>query len=113
MEAIDETTPPANRLAIASLVSALLTVLSFCIGAAPIPLTGWVCFPAALLLGATALGSGAAALHSIRQSGEGGRWMALVGVWLGGLTMLAMLCLGLVALVVAGLVGQIWIEAQP
>jgi hypothetical protein len=83
---------PTNRNAIISLISAILTLLSFCIAVAPIPFTGFVCYPAALVLGLAALGTGLASLHQIRSSGENGRGYALVGAWVGGLTTLASLC---------------------
>jgi hypothetical protein len=111
---MDETALPTNRLAILSLVLAALTVLSFCVGAAPIPLTGWVCFPAAVLLGAAALGCGLVALRRIRSSGERGRGMALTGVWLGGLGILATLCMVTLTIsVVAALIHQLLIQAKP
>lgn len=79
--------------AIISLSSAILTVISFCIGIAPIPLTGWVCFPASAALGTAALAAGLVSLRQIRTSGEKGRSLALFGAWIGGLTMLAGVCL--------------------
>ena len=98
--------PPTNPLAVFSLCAAVLTVLSFCGGVAPIPFTGWFCFPAAILLGALALVSG---LGAIRSKGEAGRGMALAGIWIGGLTILATLCA--VVLTVTALVAfiqQLW-----
>ena len=103
-----------NRLATFSLVMAALTVFSFCAGAAPIPLTGWVCFPAAIFLGAAALGSGLVALRRIRSSGERGRGLALTGVWLGGLGILATICLVTLTIsVVAAIINQLLIQAKP
>ena len=87
-----ETSPTTNRLAIISLSSALLTLFSFCVGVAPIPLTGWVCFPLALLFGLVSLVSGIMALSHIRVNGENGRWMAFTGVILGGLIIIATPC---------------------
>jgi hypothetical protein len=40
-----------NRGAVTSIVFAVLTILSLCIALAPIPLTGFICFPAAMVLG--------------------------------------------------------------
>ena len=111
---MDETTHPINRLAVLSLVLAALTVLSFCVGAAPIPLTGWVCFPAAIFLGAAALGCGLVALRRMRSSGERGRGLALTGAWLGGLSILSTLCLiTLTVSVVAAFINQILTQAKP
>ncbi len=82
-----------NRLAATSLSAALLTILSFCIGFAPfLPLTAAVCYPAAVLLGTVSLVTGFRALRQMRASGESGRWMALTGMWVGGLTILSVVC---------------------
>ncbi len=83
---------PTNRLALVSFVSAFLTVFSFCLGFIPIPMTAWVCYPAAVLLGLVALGSGFKSLWQVRASGEKGRAMALIGIWMGGLSILAVIC---------------------
>lgn len=89
---MSETTTLTNRWSVISLFFAFLTLFSFCVGAAPIPLTGWVCFPLALFSGLVALVSGIISLVRIRNSGENGRWMALTGAILGGLTIFATLC---------------------
>ena len=86
-------TVSTNMNAIISLSSAILTVISFCIGIAPIPLTGLVCYPASAVLGIAALATGLASLRQIRASGEKGRTLALFGACVGGLTMLAGLCI--------------------
>jgi hypothetical protein len=83
---------PTNRLSLVSFLSAILTVLSFCIGFAPIPLTAWVCYPAAVLLGIVALASGFTSLRQVRASSEKGRAMALIGIWTGVLSILAVIC---------------------
>jgi hypothetical protein len=49
---------PTNRRAVLSLLFAVLTILSFCVGAAPIPLTALVCYPIAALLGTASLWMG-------------------------------------------------------
>jgi MFS family permease len=83
--------PPLNTRAVLSFLLAVLTVISFCIGVAPIPLTALVCYPAAILLGLASLWMGSTALREVRQKDERGRRMALVGMWSGGLVMLAVL----------------------
>jgi hypothetical protein len=88
-----------NRAATGSLTYALLTVLSFCIGAAPIPLSSLVCYPASLVLALLAVFTGAVALRQIRLSGEAGRGLAWAGIWLGGLAILAVLAAGVLAAV--------------
>ncbi|MFZ5878457.1 MAG: DUF4190 domain-containing protein [Chloroflexota bacterium] len=84
---------PLNTRAALSALFAVLTALSFCVGAAPIPFTALVCYPAAILLGGVSLWTGWAGLQEIRQRGERGRRLALVGLWMGGLIVLAVLCL--------------------
>ncbi len=86
-------TRPVDTWAVVSLAAAGLTLLSFCGGVAPIPLTGFVCFPAAAGLGIVALAAGMRALRRIRRSGEAGRTFALIGTGIGGLTLLSTICL--------------------
>ncbi len=86
-------TQPVDTWAGVSIGAAILTLLSFCGGVAPIPLTGFICFPAAVGLGLVALVAGLRALRRIRRSGEGGRTFALIGTSIGGLTLLATLCM--------------------
>jgi ribose/xylose/arabinose/galactoside ABC-type transport system permease subunit len=83
---------PTNRLSLISFLSAFLTVFSFCIGFAPIPMTAWVCYPAAVLLGIVALVTGFSSLRQVRASGEKGRAIALIGIWTGALSILAVIC---------------------
>jgi hypothetical protein len=91
---IDEpaTPTPINHIAIVSLLAGLLTLLSFCTAVAPIPLTEWLCFPSATILGMVALVSGIAALAQIKARNENGRAYALVGIWVGGLAVFASTC---------------------
>ena len=83
---------PNNRTAVISLIAALLTVVSFCTAVAPIPFTGYVCYPAAVLLGLIAFVTGVTSLGQIRATKAGGRPYALIGVWIGGIAVLATLC---------------------
>jgi hypothetical protein len=102
---------PTNRNAILSLIAALLTLLSFCIAVAPIPFTGFVCYPAAAVLGLAAFAAGLISLRQIRSNGENGRNFALIGVWIGALAALASVCamtLGFLSLpVIAALFRQV------
>lgn len=115
---MDEADLSTNPLAILSLVTAILTLLSFCIGVAPfLPMTSLVCYPAAIVLGLTAMLSGIAALRRIRVSGENGRGMALAGAWIGGLTILALVCavaltLSAFAAFIVAAVNQLWAQGQ-
>ena len=81
-----------NRFALASAVSALITVISFCIGFIPIPMTAWVCYPAAVLGALAAVITGIVALRQVRITGENGSTLAWVGIWTGVLSILAVLC---------------------
>ncbi len=83
---------PLNRTATISLLAASLTLFSFCIAVAPIPFTGYLCYPAAALLGIISLVTGILALSEIRATKEDGRTFALIGVWVGSLALLASLC---------------------
>lgn len=78
-------------MALFSFAAALLTVISFCIGVAPIPLTGWVCFPLSIFFGSTALITGIKALRSIRKNNQNGRPLALFGIWAGTISILAVI----------------------
>ena len=100
---MNENTPinATNRNAVISGVAALFTLLSFCIAVAPIPFTGWVCYPATGVTGLVAFAAGLTSLLQIRSSGENGRNFALLGAWIGGLVTLASLC--------AVIVGILWL----
>ena|SRR5687767_6177265 len=88
-----------NRLAVISLLAAMLTVISFCVGAAPfLPMTAGVCYPAALLFGVLALATGLAAQHQIRINPQRGRKRALLGSLVGCVTILAVVCLATLTL---------------
>jgi hypothetical protein len=67
--------PPLNTRAVLSFLLAVLTVISFCIGVAPIPLTALVCYPAAILLGLASLWMGSTACgKSARRAGADAAW---------------------------------------
>jgi hypothetical protein len=90
---------PVNRHALISLVTALLALVSFFIGALPLPFTALFCYPPSVLLGITALWTGLVALQRIRQNGEKGQLLARIGIWIGSLTLLFIACA--IALVIA------------
>ena len=85
--------PPTNRHALVAFIAALITLASFCIGVAPIPLTGLVCYPAAIVWGIIAFFFGFRGLRQLRRSGERGGWMAWFGMSCGALTILMILFL--------------------
>ncbi len=74
------------------MVAAVLTALSFCTAVAPIPFTGYVCYPAAAVFGLVALVYGVAALMQIRTTREEGRTHALIGIWVGVIALVAAAC---------------------
>ncbi len=90
--------PSPNRLALTSLIISTLTVLSLCIGWAPIPLTALVCYPAAALGGIASMMTGWMALQRLAPGGR--RWMALTGLWIGGLAILAVICFSTFSLLI-------------
>jgi hypothetical protein len=81
-----------NRYAIISLISAILALLSFCIGAAPLPLTALVCYPVSIILGIAALWAGLVSIRQIRASHENGQSLAKIGIWVGSFTILFVMC---------------------
>jgi hypothetical protein len=83
---------PVNRNAVISLIAGIFTLLSLCTAVAPIPLTGYVCYPAAVLLGLVALLTGVTSLAQIRATKEDGRTYALIGIWIGGIAIVAAVC---------------------
>jgi hypothetical protein len=114
---MEQPRPSFNPRAVLSLLFAVLTALSFCVGVTPIPLTSLICYPAALLLGGIALWLGWSSLREVRQNGGRGRRLALVGMWTGGLTLLAVLCFSAVAIALApaafDLLRQAWTQIRP
>ena len=82
-----------NRNAVLSSIAGALTIVSFCLGVAPIPFTDFICYSISLLFAVTALALGFTSLLQIRQSGESGRALAWIGISVGGLTMFAVLCI--------------------
>ena len=89
---MNSNTAPINRLALVSFLLAGLTMVSFCIGVVPIPLTAWVCYPLALVLGVSALVSGLRALRQLGSGQERGRLLAQVAIGMGALSLLAVVC---------------------
>ena len=110
-------TAPTNRLALLSFLIAGLTLTSFCVGFVPIPLTAWVCYPGAVLLGCAALLTGFVALRQVRASGEKGRALALLGIWTGVLTILAVLVFTALTVVLiyygAEALSTFWLQFRP
>ncbi len=92
MTAPDSPSPHLNRWALASLAAAILAIVAVCGGIAPIPLTGFVCFPSAIMFGLLALVSGLWSLRRIRLTAARGRELALIGTSVGALALVGVLC---------------------
>jgi FtsH-binding integral membrane protein len=90
-----ETTPVSlfNRKAILGLMLAMVALLALCIGFLPIPFTILICYPPGIVCGIAALILGIQAQREIRQSNESGQLLALISAWIGGITIIATLCL--------------------
>src|ERR1700690_79912 len=84
--------PSTNRNAVISSMAGVLTIVLFCLGVAPIPFTDAICYSISLLFAVIALVLGFTSLLQIRQSGESGRALAWIGISVGGLTVVAILC---------------------
>jgi hypothetical protein len=89
----DIVNPPINNQSILSLVFGILTIVSFCTGMFPVPFTGFICFPTSFLLGILALVFGAVSLNRIRRQNESGSPMAWMGIILGGVIFLCVMCM--------------------
>jgi len=86
-----------NRFAIISFVCACATLLSFCMGLLPIPFTAVICYPLAAVTSLAALISGGISFRQIQMNGERGQWLAWVGIGVGALTLIAVVCLSVLA----------------
>ena len=76
--------PPTNKQSIISLILGILTLLTCCGGMMPLPLLGFICFPASFLLGLSALIYGTVSLIRIKKHNESGHSMAWIGIIIGG-----------------------------
>jgi len=81
-----------NRKALLGFVFSILAVLALCAGFLPVPLTALICYPPGFVLSIAALILGFIALRETKTDGKNGRSLALVAVWGGGITLLAMIC---------------------
>lgn len=85
--------PPLNNQSVLSLVFGILTLLTFCSGWVLFPLTSIFCFPISCLFGFLALVSGAVSLRQISSRYESGSPMAWIGMVLGGIVFLCLMCM--------------------
>ncbi len=82
-----------NRKAIIGFILAILALLALCAGVLPVPFTALICFPPGILFGIASLVLGLQAQREIRMEGQSGRTLALIATYIGGFTILAMLCM--------------------
>lgn len=85
--------PLFNRKSVISFIVALLAFLALCVGLLPVPFTLLLCYPPGILLGISALILGIQAQREIRQRNEGGKWLAVIAVWFGTLTLIGTACI--------------------
>ena len=90
-----ETTPisPFNRKSIIGFMTAMISLMALCAGLLPVPFTVILCYPPGIIFGIASLILGIQAQREIRQSNESGRVLALISAWVGGLTIIATLCM--------------------
>ena len=71
----------------------LLAILALCAGLLPIPLTLLICYPPGLVSGIVSLVLGVIALRELRSDGKNGQTYAWFAAWVGGLTVVGIVCL--------------------
>ncbi len=109
-----ETTPisPFNRKSIIGFMTAMISLMALCAGLLPVPFTVILCYPPGIILGIASLILGLQAQREIRQSNESGRVLALISAWVGGLTIIAALCMITVGVLiypyVSEFIQQLW-----
>jgi hypothetical protein len=85
--------PSFNRNAIFSFALALLALLALCAGILPVPFTILLCYPPGILFAVASLFLGIKSQRELRTDGKGGRLLAVIAVWISGLSMLAFVCM--------------------
>ena len=70
----------ANRSAVISFAAGLLMLLAVCIAIIPVPFTGYVCFPAAAVLGLVAAAYGLQALRQFKTLTAAEKGMTFAGM---------------------------------
>ena len=84
---------PFNRKSLIGFVTAMISLMALCAGLLPVPFTIILCYPPGIIFGIASLVLGLQAQREIRQSNESGRMLALISAWVGGLTIIATLCM--------------------
>jgi len=90
-----------NRNAVVSLILALIAAVALCVGLLPIPFTILICYPPGVVLGFVALYLGIKAQREIRADGKNGRTLAVIAVWLSGLSLLSFVCMVMAGITLA------------
>ena len=113
-----ETTPISfNRKSIIGFIAALVAFLALCTGMLPLPFTILLCYPPGIILGIVALVLGLQAQREIRQSNESGRFLAVIAIWVGGITIIATLCMITACVLlypyISELIRQAWQRINP
>jgi len=85
--------PPFNRKAIYSFLLALLALTALCAGIMPIPFTVLVCYPPGIIFAIASLFLGIKSQRELRTDGKRGRPLAVIGIWMSGLTMFVFACM--------------------
>lgn len=88
-----KSTSPYNRKASIGFIISVLAMLALCAGLLPIPFTILICYPSGIIFGIVALVLGIQAQREIRQTNENGKVLAWIAIWVGGITIVAALCI--------------------
>ena len=106
---LHETGPRADRDASISLASGLLALAAVCVAIMPVPFTGYVCFPAAVILAALAGVYSVRALRRFRVLTGNDRAMSFAGL-IAGTATLALTAASVVLVVMLGhrLIEAMW-----
>jgi len=104
--------PPFNRKALTAFIAAIISLIALCTGLLPLPFTIFFCYPPAIILGIASLVLGIQAQREIRQRNESGRFLAVIAVWAGSITIIATLCMITVGVLlypyISEFIRQIW-----
>jgi hypothetical protein len=105
---LHETGPRADRDASISLASGLLALAAVCVAIMPVPFTGYICFPAAVILAALAGVYSVRALRRFRVLTGNDRAMSFAGLIAGTAT----LALTVASVILIVMLGHRLIEAM-
>lgn len=101
-----------NRKALIGFVFSIVALVALCTGLLPIPLTVLICYPPGLALGIASLVLGVIALRELRSDGRNGQPFAWFSAWVGGLTVVGMLCLASTGIVLFPYISNFFQQAS-